>query len=146
MRHEGKPLAEQSPLKQLTVAFKAVKRGKMPPIETGSLLQSMHLDGEEPDGLEFMDRLDGGQANLTDMRRSISLIFWARRLMKETNARTATPEQEALASLLGTVASRHLVREEDGCGVVTSLAIESLRPDIIDPEAKHIATRIQEDF
>lgn len=135
----------QSPLEQLIAAFKTVKKGEMPALTKESLLADMQLDGEESDGREFLDRLNGGRG-LSGFRRGISLIFHVQRLVKETNARTATPEQEALASILGAVVSRHLLREQEGCGVVTLAAVDSRREDIIPLEAKHIAIHLREDF
>jgi hypothetical protein len=133
---EGSGHAPLLPAVEICQALVAAQNGDRPTFTQDSLLHSLRLDGENPDGLALVDRLSGGKKGFTVMRAVVSVIKPTIDLLRATNEHTANPAQEELALALGAVVTRQVRREGDVCPGASMMAQSSTREDIIPIDVK----------
>jgi len=130
------------PAREVNKALLAAKnKGAMPPFTEAALLEALHLEGDEPDGLTLMERFMGQPKSLAvDITRLLLvmpfLVTRADRLILSVNEGSANQAQEALALMLGAVVSKQILREGDICSTARLMVLDCKRDDIIAPEVR----------
>jgi hypothetical protein len=118
------------------MAIAAAGQGEMPPFTQNSLLETLHLDGEEPDGRTLIDRLTNDEINSTTLRTITPLSDAADELLDLANKHETNGAQEVVAKALGGVITKQLTREGDICPDAKYMARTCTRDDIVPPEVR----------
>jgi|GEM_PF-2814577 len=127
---------EPTPAQIVNEAALAAEQGQMPILTSEALLASLHLDGEEPDQKTLMERFTGDEMNFRTMREIPRLMANAKKLVLQTNERTANEAQETLAHAIGDVITTQINREGDICPGARDIAMSSTREDIVPAHVK----------
>jgi hypothetical protein len=128
---------KKAPIAVLYNALGAAEKGTMPPFTPDSFVESLGLEGDDPDGKVLAERFAGGAWLSIGVLRS--LVFLKKRvqtLIAATNEYVANPAQEAVAQSLGAVVTRQLTREGDVCPFAMGMALASTRSDLIPEEVR----------
>jgi hypothetical protein len=125
-----------TPATALHMAIAAAEHGEMPPFTQDGLLETLHLDGEEPDGRTIIDRLVGDERNSTTLRPIRPLNTAATGLIDLANRYETNDAQEAIARAIGGVLTKQITREGDICPGAKRLTLACTRDDIVSPEVR----------
>lgn len=135
-----------------TDLVRVMRKNQPPLLDTKSMLELMHLDGEQPDGLSLAERL----LKPDDPRRSLEtasifqiyalskMISLTQLLMERMTKRSETEGQRTVAQNLIAVAERQINREHAMCETASSLymGMGRARPEMVDRQLLQ-AVRIQ---
>ncbi|MBN2015614.1 hypothetical protein JW766_02170 [Candidatus Dojkabacteria bacterium] len=104
-----------------------------PSCTASELLEALHLNGDEPDGLSLAQRLLGEDPNRDDLETVIILKGAVEYLTFILSERIASPYEEAVGRNLAAVLDRIVEREGNLCSLAMDLAraISIYRPDLL---------------
>ena len=128
--------AHQWPAAELKDGIKGAFQGVDQPFTDSWFMGRLGLNGEASDYRPFMSRLTGGDHGVSGLRAVVELAPYLVRLVARANERTATPAEENIMGLLGSVMARHVRREGTACDGAAVLLQQVGRPDLIPGDVR----------
>jgi|GEM_PF-3638357 len=126
----------------LSRSLLAAEDAVQPSFTTDGLLDELDLTSDYQDGRTLLDRLTNGRPTIVNRLKLGGTIRDIERLMTAVNEKYANSAQERIASTLGMVLTKHVLREQELCQVGRTLVNQCTRPDIIPPSVTDFVNQL----